>query len=233
MKKIEERMVAAIKSEKPFRESNTEVSPAMSEGVFVFLFGNCIARIIPSKKRIDLQTCGWDTVTTTSRMNAILGGLTDGAFHVTCRTYDKTMGKECRLVQCASSDWNVNLMKRFDRLRGTTVPPMCVLHDLVRYNLEGAVDKFTYVLAKPSYVMLFYHDNVIANVYENAKAIYVNLINAATREFYPHLRGAVARINVLLRAKTQADVRVSIKNGHPVLVGESTERQVILSLIDE
>lgn len=124
-------------------------------------------------------------------------------------------------------------MKRFDRLRGTTVPPVYTLHDLVRYNLEGAVDKYTYVLAKPSYVTLFYHDNVIANVYENAKAIYVNLINAATREFYPHLRGAVARINVLLRAKTQEDVTVSIKNGHPVLVGKSSTWQVILFLIDE
>lgn len=124
-------------------------------------------------------------------------------------------------------------MKRFDRLCGATVPPMRVLHDKVRFNLEGRVDKYTYVLAKPSYVTLFYHDNVIANVYENAKAIYVNLINAVTHEFYPHLRGAVARINVLLRAKTQEDVKVSIKNGYPVLVGEPTTWQVILFLIDE
>lgn len=124
-------------------------------------------------------------------------------------------------------------MKRFDRLRGTTVPTMRVLHNKVRLNIEGQVDKYTYVLAKPSYVTLFYHDNVIADVYENAKAIYVNLINAATHEFYPHLRGAVARINVLLRAKTEEDVTVSIKNGHPVLVGEPTTWQVILFLIDE
>ena len=134
MRKIEERMVAAIKSEKPFRESNTEVLPVWSGaseqnvvvGVKVFLFGNCIAQITPSEKRIDLHTCGWDTVTTTSRMNAILTGLTDGAFDVTRmnailtgltdgafdvtrRTYDKTIGKECRLVQCVPSDWNVNL----------------------------------------------------------------------------------------------------------------------------
>lgn len=114
MKKIEERMVAAIKSKKPFKESNTEVLPAWSgdSGVLaveVYLFGNCIAQITPSEKRIDLHTCGWDTVTTTSRMNAILGGITDGAFHVTCRTYDKIKGKECRLVQRAASDWNVNL----------------------------------------------------------------------------------------------------------------------------
>lgn len=124
-------------------------------------------------------------------------------------------------------------MKRFDRLHGTTVPTMRVLHNKVRLNIEGQVDKYTYVLAKPSYVTLFYHDNVIADVYENAKAIYVNLINAATHEFYPHLRGAVARINVLLRAKTEEDVTVSIKNGHPVLVGEPTTWQVILFLIDE
>lgn len=114
MKKIEERMVAAIKSEKPFRESNTEVLPAWSgdSGVLVvkvYLFSNCIAQITPSEKRIDLHTCGWDTVTTTSRMNAILNELTDGAFDVTCRTYDKAMGKECRLVQYVPSDWKVNL----------------------------------------------------------------------------------------------------------------------------
>ena len=119
-------------------------------------------------------------------------------------------------------------IERFDRLRGTTVPPIYTLHDKVRYNLDGKVDKYTYVLAKPSYVTLFYHDNVIANVYENTKTIYVNLKNGATRGFYPHLRGAVARINVLLRAKTQEDVTVSIKNGHPVLVGKPTTWQVIL-----
>lgn len=117
MKKIEERMVAAIKSEKPFRESNTEVLPVWSGdseysvvlGVKVFLLGHCIAQITPSEKRIDLHTCGWDTVTTTSRMNAILAGLTDGAFYVTCRTYNKAMGKECRLVQHGTSGWKVNL----------------------------------------------------------------------------------------------------------------------------
>lgn len=117
MKKIEERMVAAIKSEKPFRESSMEVLPVWSGdneysvvlGVKVFLYGNCIAQITPSEKRIDLHTCGWGTVTTTSRMNAILAGLTGGAFDVTCRTYDKGYGKECRLVQYVPSDWNVNL----------------------------------------------------------------------------------------------------------------------------
>lgn len=124
-------------------------------------------------------------------------------------------------------------MKRFDLLRGITVPPMRVLHDKVRFNLTGKVDKYTYVLATPSHVAMFYHDNVIASVYENAKTIYINVINAVTHEFYPHLRGAVARINVLLRAKTQEDVKVSIKNGYPVLVGEPTTWQVILLLIDE
>lgn len=117
IRKIEERMVAAIKSGKSFRKSNTEVVPVRSGdseqnvvvGVKVFLFGNCIAQMTPSEKRIDLHTCGWETATTTSRMNAILAGLTGGAFHVTCRTHVKAIGKECRLVQCATSDWNVHL----------------------------------------------------------------------------------------------------------------------------
>ena len=44
-------------------------------------------------------------------------------------------------------------MERFDRLRGTSVPPIHTLYDKVRYNLGGEVDKYTYVLAKPGCVM--------------------------------------------------------------------------------
>lgn len=117
MKKIEKRMVAAIMNEKSFRESNTEVRPVLYGNrahsavleVRVYLFGNCIARVDMSEKRIALYTCGWETVTTTSRMSAILGGLTGGAFYVTCRTYNKAIGKECRLEQHDQSEWNVTL----------------------------------------------------------------------------------------------------------------------------
>lgn len=77
---MEERMLAAIKKEKRFTITNTEVVPVFSGDskysvvlcVKVYLHGNHIATVSKYDKTIDLHTCGWDTVTTTSRMNAIL-----------------------------------------------------------------------------------------------------------------------------------------------------------------
>ena len=112
---MEERMLAAIKKEKRFKITNTEVEPGLvnSRGkvlsIDVYLHGNHIATVSKHDKTIILHTCGWDTVTTTSRMNAILAEFTDGAYYVTCRTYDKTYGKECRLNKRHDSDWKVTL----------------------------------------------------------------------------------------------------------------------------
>ena len=112
---MEERMLAAIKEEKRFTITNTEVVPVFSADrkrvlrVNVYLFGNHIASISKHDKTIDLHTCGWDTVTTTSRMDAILAEFTDGAYYVTCRTYDKKYWKECRLNKRHGSDWKVTL----------------------------------------------------------------------------------------------------------------------------
>lgn len=115
MKKLEERMLAAIKNEKRFTITNTEVEPVYSVDrkrvlrVNVYLFGNHIATISKHDKTINLHTCGWDTVTTTSRMNAILAEFTDGAYYVTCRTYNKMYDKECHLHKRNDSDWKVTL----------------------------------------------------------------------------------------------------------------------------
>ena len=115
IRKMEERMLAAIKKEKRFTITNTEVVPVFSgDGklvlcVKVYLFGNHIATVSKHDKTITLHTCGWDTVTTTSRMNAILAEFTDGAYYITCRTYNKMYGKECRLNKRNDSDWKVTL----------------------------------------------------------------------------------------------------------------------------
>lgn len=114
-RKIEERMLAAIKKEKRFTITNTEVVPVFSGDskivlcVKVYLHGNHIATVSKHDKTIILHTCGWDTVTTTSRMNAILAEFTDGAYYVTCRTYNKEYGKECRLHKVGDSKWKVTL----------------------------------------------------------------------------------------------------------------------------
>ena len=113
--KMEERMLAAIKEEKRFTITNTEVVPVFSGVsklvlcVKVYLYGNHIATVTKHDKTIILDTCGWDTVTTTSRMNAILAEFTDGAYYITCRTYNKISGKECRLNKRNDSDWKVTL----------------------------------------------------------------------------------------------------------------------------
>jgi hypothetical protein len=69
MRKIERLMNAAIKAGKDWKLANTEVV-ACSNVTDVFLHGNLIARI--GETWIELFDGGWQTVTTKSRLNAIL-----------------------------------------------------------------------------------------------------------------------------------------------------------------
>ena len=69
MRKIERQMVAAIKAGKDWKLDNTEVI-ACSNVTDVFLHGNLIARV--GETFIELFDGGWQTVTTKSRLNAIL-----------------------------------------------------------------------------------------------------------------------------------------------------------------
>lgn len=69
MRKIERLMNAAITNGKDFKLDNTEVV-ACSNVSDVYLHGNLIARI--GETWIQLFDGGWQTVTTKSRLNAIL-----------------------------------------------------------------------------------------------------------------------------------------------------------------
>lgn len=69
MRKIESQMIAAIKSNKDFKVANTQVI-ACSNVSDVYLHGNLIARI--GETWIELFDGGWQSVTTKSRLNAIL-----------------------------------------------------------------------------------------------------------------------------------------------------------------
>lgn len=69
MRKIESQMVAAIKAGKDFKLANTEVI-VCSNVTDIFLHGNLIARL--GETWIELFDGGWQTVTTKSRLNAIL-----------------------------------------------------------------------------------------------------------------------------------------------------------------
>ena len=69
MRKIETQMNAAITAVKDFKLANTEVV-ACSNVSDVFLHGNIIASI--GETWIELFDGGWQSVTTKSRLNAIL-----------------------------------------------------------------------------------------------------------------------------------------------------------------
>jgi len=77
---IEQNMIRAINYETNWRKDNTEVIVIHNgiHGTFSFqkeiqvrLHGNLIARIFPGDRMI-LSSCGWETKTTKSRLNALL-----------------------------------------------------------------------------------------------------------------------------------------------------------------
>lgn len=71
MRKIEEKMVNAVRNCKYFCEGNTTVEPTQG-AVMVYLHGNLIYK----KSRVNgcasaFNMCGWNTPTTRSRLNAL------------------------------------------------------------------------------------------------------------------------------------------------------------------
>ena len=77
MRKIESEMQAAIVERRNWSKSNTSVSVDSQGNTFVTLHGNLIASI-SNFGDIKLSSCGWQTVTTKSRLNAILDTFLSG-----------------------------------------------------------------------------------------------------------------------------------------------------------
>lgn len=84
MRSIETAMNRAIRYEQDWRKDNTSVevfhhgihgTPSYAKEIIVRLHGSRIARIFPADRRMMLSSCGWQTATTKSRLNAILTGL--------------------------------------------------------------------------------------------------------------------------------------------------------------
>ena len=71
MRKIEQQMQTAIRNRTNWSSSNTAVSVDNEGNTFVMLHGNLIATIF-NNGDMKLSSCGWDTPTTKSRLNAIL-----------------------------------------------------------------------------------------------------------------------------------------------------------------
>ena len=69
MRKIEKLMLNAVNNNQRFASGNTTVTIDSANNLFVYLFGNCIYKVIDGVKYFTLA--GYNTVTTRSRLNAL------------------------------------------------------------------------------------------------------------------------------------------------------------------
>ena len=80
MRKIERQMNFAISNKGNWSSSNTRVEFNESTNCSkVFLHGHNIATVDHSTNAVKVSSCGWQTVTTKSRLNAILSEVKWGA----------------------------------------------------------------------------------------------------------------------------------------------------------
>ncbi len=83
MRKVEEQMNYAIRHRKNWAGSNTTVRCFKENGITtemqVLLHGNLIAWLDTATNDLNISSAGWETVTTKSRLNALLDEFRDGA----------------------------------------------------------------------------------------------------------------------------------------------------------
>ena len=89
MKKIEKRINEAIIDKKYLNTSNSKVIYYLSEDVSdIYLHDNLIGRYNHKTKSIWLNSCGWETNTTKSRLNALLDLLPNKKFKIFQKDFD-------------------------------------------------------------------------------------------------------------------------------------------------
>ena len=85
MRKIEKQMNFAISNKADWSNSNTRVEfNSNTNCSSIYLHGHQIATFDHNLKAVKLSSCGWQTVTTKSRLNAILDEVKYG-----CRVFQK------------------------------------------------------------------------------------------------------------------------------------------------
>ena len=85
MRKIEQQMNFAISNKGNWSSSNTQVSYNNNTNCSsVYLHGHQIATFDHNLKAVKLSSCGWQTVTTKSRLNAFLSEVKYG-----CKVFQK------------------------------------------------------------------------------------------------------------------------------------------------
>ena len=92
MRKIETEMQNTLRNRVNWSKANTSVSVDNEGNQFVTLHGNCIASI-SNFGDIELSSCGWETVTTKSRLNAILDTFLHG-LHVFQKDFQWFIGDD-------------------------------------------------------------------------------------------------------------------------------------------
>jgi len=104
MRKIEEQMNMAIRARKNWAGSNTTVR-AYNDSIDVYLHGHCIAWLDVINDVWTLSSCGWETVTTKSRLNALMHefGL-GGIFQKNYQWYHSRDGKTVPFVDGVKVD---------------------------------------------------------------------------------------------------------------------------------
>ena len=85
MRKIEQQMNRAIATKSDWSSSNTRVEYNNNTNCSsIYLHGHQIATVSHNTNALKLSSCGWQTVTTKSRLNAILDEINYG-----CKVFQK------------------------------------------------------------------------------------------------------------------------------------------------
>ena len=102
MRKIERIMVHAVLTGRNMNQDNTKVVHTVDRA-YVYLHGHNIAQVFDDY--LIINDCGWQTVTTKSRLNALLHELGHGA-GITQRSYAwYLLGTEQGTVEMNSREW--------------------------------------------------------------------------------------------------------------------------------
>lgn len=132
MRKVEAQAIQAIRqlANRPefkgrlFKAGNTEVCQEHSgdeRSIQVKLHGHVIATFYPHLDGFKLDDCGWQTVTTKSRLNAILGAFNPGAGRIHAERFewkfngDDWTGSVYLPVDFTYNSWQIKLAEKLSR----------------------------------------------------------------------------------------------------------------------
>ena len=113
MRKIEAKMCEAIRNRKDWCQANTQVSyNDLTKCAQIFLHGHQIATYDHNLRAVKLDSCGYETVTTKSRLNAILEEVKYG-----CKVFQKNFDWFVSYRDETASFWDGMILLDADSLQ--------------------------------------------------------------------------------------------------------------------